>query len=253
MNQASQIEAENYIADCVAVLSREVDAVELLRFTYYYAMKRREREDVATEWLETNRPDVVKRLSPTPGDGPSPAGPTQPTDEDVVKSAIKLANQATVLQARARGRAARSIARSRPESSNRDASRESSLWGMVLAEQRQKELTRLRTEIDTLKAEAEKEMMRLTMELGKLGAENERLEAELARRIAELAAGRAGTQEKPILSVEERMNALKWLARNKPVKDMDKKARDREERVDLFQEFDLQEEFLLGCAPAEED
>ena len=45
------------VEECAAVMNCEATVVELLRFTYYYGMKRQEREKNAKEWLAEHRPD----------------------------------------------------------------------------------------------------------------------------------------------------------------------------------------------------
>ena len=63
MNINPLSEAKGLLGECATAVEREVDVVELLRFAYYYALKRREREDRACEWLAEHRPDELLRLA----------------------------------------------------------------------------------------------------------------------------------------------------------------------------------------------
>ena len=63
MNVDAQADAFELVADCANIVGREVDCVELIRFAYYYALKRRDREEEAQNWLERNRPDVAANLA----------------------------------------------------------------------------------------------------------------------------------------------------------------------------------------------
>ena len=260
MNDVASAEAAAYLSDCLSILERRVDGVELLRFTYYYALERRAREEHASEWLEFNRPDVAKRLSPpaTPRDEISDETAAE-NNGDMVDAAILLANRATLLQARARGRMARGRAKVQACNTNeaqREASKEASMWQLVIAEQREQQLSELRAQLNAMQDDAEKKVAQLNSDIAKLQQENARLERELARRVSELAAGRAGAGELPALTVAERLHALNWLAKNRPEAKRDEK---REERAALYAEMeeqgDIQE--LINqqqlCQPAEGD
>ena len=129
-----------------------------------------------------------------------------------MKSAIALADQATVIQSRVRGKKARERTRERaaadPES--RDPM---SLWGAALAEQRRRQLSQLKMENEMLRRNEGIATTRLQAENARLDGENRRLLAENQR----LLSG-ATTETKaspPQGTAEERLAALNWLVRSK--------------------------------------
>lgn len=222
------------LADCVAVLNgREIDAVELLRYTYYYSVTRREREEEAMMWLKKNRPDMAQRVSP-PG-SPRIGGRSDHDDEvDLVNKAIQLADQATKVQAAARGK----FARNRPKKDDNMSSRMGSIWSIALAEQRHKDIEKLQVELKN----TQMEVRHLQKDVARLEAENVTLETELSRRIAELAAGKAGVEDTPQFTVQERINALAWLGKTRSQYTVtpDPQLRTAKDRVGVLPDADLQ-------------
>ena len=205
LNERSLAMATRILADCATMTEKEMDFAELMRFSFYYALKVKHREEDSVEWLEKNRPDVAAKLD-------EPANATAAESEDPVQAAIELANRATVLQARMRGKKARGKAKERAADSTNQADKSASLWGLAFAEQRKQTLSKLKMENEYLKRQESIVTTRLQESVARLEAENASLRAELDRH---------RTQEEsapslaPAVNAEERLAALNWLVRSK--------------------------------------
>ena len=211
MNAGSLAAAQAQLAAAASAVERPLDALELLRFAYYFALSRHEREVKATQWLEVHKPEVAAQLAQP---APEPASQPAPSNEDLVQSAIALAEQATKIQARVRGKVARGSAKEQADAGAEQ--RATFMWGRAIAEGRKQQLSQLRMEIEMLKRNEAILTTRLQEEVRALDDERRRLavENEQLRRAAAEAAT-AGPPPPPPQSAEERLAALNWLVRAK--------------------------------------
>ena len=205
MNASSLSGAKKLLIEAAGCVERPVAVEELLRFAYYYALHRKEREEKATQWLEIHRPEVASQLAAEHEEAATAA----PSNEDLVRSAIALADQATIIQSRVRGKKARERTRERA-ATDRDPM---SLWGAAMAEQRRRQLSQLKMENEMLRRNEGIATTRLQAENARLDGENRRLLAENQRLLS-----RATTEtitSPPQGTTEERLAALNWLVRSK--------------------------------------
>ena len=213
-------EARRLLTECAAVVDDKVDPVDFLRFAYYYALRRQERESQAHTWLNANRPDVAERLAhPPPAEEaappPSPEALSSSSEPlDPIQAAIALTDNASRIQARVRGRVSRRRAAERADDPGADGDRASSMWTLAVAETKRKKLRELQMEVEMLKRNEAIATTRLQEENARLDREREvaRLQSEVTRLQA---AQQQQQAEQPAITVEERIAALNWLVRSK--------------------------------------
>ena len=210
------VEAKRLLGEVAAVVGDKLDGPDFLRFAYYYGLRRQQREDEAQEWLLSHRPELAERLLHPPIEEDQ----AHMSDEGAasaeanvlaVRNAIELADQASKIQARVRGRVSRRRAAERAEDAESGGNRASSMWAVAVAEQKRRSLRDLQFELEMMKRNEAIGQTRLQSENARLDAEVVRLRAEVAQLRADLEAA----APPPPLSTEERLAALNWLVRSK--------------------------------------
>lgn len=207
MNANSLAEAKGYLVDAANACERAVPSIELMRFAYYYALARQAREGYAMAVLASHQGGSAE-------DEEESVAPTTEEDMDFVTAAIQLANRATVIQSRVRGKMARGRAKDQADHLDGYDSRARSLWNFAVREQKQQQVSKLKMEIEMLRRNEVMLNGRWQGEVARLEKENCRLAAENAQ-LRAASPSVSPSVPSQTQSVEERLEALNWLARTK--------------------------------------
>ena len=237
MNANALSEAKHLLSEASNAVGRVVTAVELLRFGYYYGVQRKEKQEKAEVWIRANRPDMVEQLdkeeaekaaanAPTavaairgaPVAAAPEGAPAGPSNEELVAAAIELADRATVIQARVRGRVAQKKAKDFSRTPEGKAERQQAMWSFTVREAKKLEIGRLKMENEQLRRNEAISLQRWQSEIAKLEAQISTLTVE-NQRLKENAP--PAPPPAAALSFEEQMAQMDALVRSKSTSAID--------------------------------